>query len=577
MTGDNNGKMAGSYDWPLDHDAYLMNAKDVVRRLRNHPSLVLYGGGNELFPIPPNTTTTEFDSGTSPPQDIDGNLRTFISRLDGSRPYVSSSVTDVGDVFDPTRSLGPKDGPYGILNENLFFDVNPGFTSPLLREDEVLNNVIPSDKVDIDSPGRNIGFQTEIGSVSHPELESLKRFLSPDAMNSVPVCGLSDERSEAIHREWIHFKYLPFTEASFDSNGIDHICQFHFPKISNDTSSDDMGIIEDYTWSAQLAQYFQYKSLFEGYSHRMLQRNSAVFFWKSSSPAPTFRGALYDWYLGTNGGYWGARSGLGDGKSIRVLLNLRDWSIHVVNAIPWAATVFSIHWRAYSLHGELVGSGNISIPDAQIDGNSVTHLEDRIPWVGVYDASAVNGIKLQDVLLYRFNMTYEQLNHGRFPFRSTSMTATNSYYLTDPDRRDRIHRQTRFSLLGALRKVIPKVQVYASCREKEALNGDIKCTLRNTGNRVAIMLKLSLTRNSSQAAMESKDRRILPTYLSSNYITLLPGEYFDVEILLHDVGKTKCSNGYIMWPATPETYLLVSIDGWNVQQGSVRIACDLYH
>jgi hypothetical protein len=39
--GDNNGKEAGSYVWPLDHEAYLLNAKDVVIRLRNHPSLVL--------------------------------------------------------------------------------------------------------------------------------------------------------------------------------------------------------------------------------------------------------------------------------------------------------------------------------------------------------------------------------------------------------------------------------------------------------------------------------------------------------------------------------------------------------
>ena len=105
-TGDNNGRFAGSIDWPLDHDSYMLNAEDVITRLRNHPSLIMYGGGNELSPIP-----SFSESDTSPPKDIDESLRSHITILDGSRLYVSSSVTNVGSDFDPTLSLGPKDGP----------------------------------------------------------------------------------------------------------------------------------------------------------------------------------------------------------------------------------------------------------------------------------------------------------------------------------------------------------------------------------------------------------------------------------------------------------------------------------
>ena len=43
-------RWAGSYDWPLDQRAYLANAADSLRRLRGHPSLLLIGGGNELYP-----------------------------------------------------------------------------------------------------------------------------------------------------------------------------------------------------------------------------------------------------------------------------------------------------------------------------------------------------------------------------------------------------------------------------------------------------------------------------------------------------------------------------------------------
>lgn len=92
--------MAGSHDWPLDHNAYLLNALDVIVRLRNHPSLIMYGGGNELLPIPTKTHTGY--SGTSPPRDIDESLMAYITTLDGSCLYVSSSVTDVSN-FDPKR------------------------------------------------------------------------------------------------------------------------------------------------------------------------------------------------------------------------------------------------------------------------------------------------------------------------------------------------------------------------------------------------------------------------------------------------------------------------------------------
>ena len=35
--------------------------------------------------------------------------------------------------------------------------------------------------------------------------------------------------------------------------------------------------------------------------------------WKTQSPWPTLRGALYDNYLETTGGYWGVRSATGSG------------------------------------------------------------------------------------------------------------------------------------------------------------------------------------------------------------------------------------------------------------------------
>ena len=66
----------------------------------------------------------------------------------------------------------------------------------------------------------------------------------------------------------------------------------------------------EYCLRAQLVQFTQYRSLFESFKMKMFKWYSAVIFWKSQSPWPALRGALYDWYLGVTGGYYGVRAAL---------------------------------------------------------------------------------------------------------------------------------------------------------------------------------------------------------------------------------------------------------------------------
>ena len=61
---------------------------------------------------------------------------------------------------------------------------------------------------------------------------------------------------------------------------------------------------------AQLAQFAQYRALFESYQAEMWRWYSAAIFWKSQGPWPALRGAFYDWYMAPTGGYYGARAAL---------------------------------------------------------------------------------------------------------------------------------------------------------------------------------------------------------------------------------------------------------------------------
>ena len=100
MTGDNNGRWAGSYDWPDDQAAYLANAEDTILRLRPHASLMLWCGGNELHP-----------AALSPPPLIADGLRRLLGDLDRYRPYIPSSMSPqspIEDLFDNNYALAPQ-------------------------------------------------------------------------------------------------------------------------------------------------------------------------------------------------------------------------------------------------------------------------------------------------------------------------------------------------------------------------------------------------------------------------------------------------------------------------------------
>lgn len=111
-------RWGGSFSSPRAHDVYIANMRDTVRRVRNHASLLLWCGGNELAP-----------RGFAPPSDIAAALRVALVPtaateaesanaagagssllLDGTRPYVPSSMASEG----PPYALARADGPYDL-------------------------------------------------------------------------------------------------------------------------------------------------------------------------------------------------------------------------------------------------------------------------------------------------------------------------------------------------------------------------------------------------------------------------------------------------------------------------------
>lgn len=139
MTGDCNGRWDDPFkaedttarrNYPDDHSLFLASAAGQVLMLRNHPSLALWCGGNEI----------------RPPADILKQLKdSVIKKLDGTRFFFPYSNDD-------SMSYHSHDGPYNLQTVRYFWE------------------------------HRSYPFNSEIGSVGIGDYESLERFMPADHM-----------------------------------------------------------------------------------------------------------------------------------------------------------------------------------------------------------------------------------------------------------------------------------------------------------------------------------------------------------------------------------------------------------
>jgi mannosylglycoprotein endo-beta-mannosidase len=256
MSGDCNGRwvdpMKLEDQWarrkyPDDHHLFLESAADMIRMVRNHPSLAIWCGGNEI----------------TPPDDILVPLRdSILPALDGTRWFIDYSNAD---EMSKNTLGGNGDGPYGIQNISTFWET------------------------------KSYPFNSEVGSVGVGDIESLERFI-PKANLTAPQYISPDKRedkgpSEKVDSVWDYHNYL----------GVgyeDHIIPYGKPTDA-----------ADFTRKAQLVNYNQYRGLMEGFSSHMWEWYSGVIIWKTQNPWTSMRGQLYDYYLDPNAGLYGLRSG----------------------------------------------------------------------------------------------------------------------------------------------------------------------------------------------------------------------------------------------------------------------------
>jgi mannosylglycoprotein endo-beta-mannosidase len=177
ISGDANGKwvdpMKAEDQWtrrkyPDDHALYLKSVADQIKLVRNHASLAIWCGGNEI----------------TPPEDILLAVRdTIMPKLDGTRWFVDYSNSDKMSL----NTLGGNgDGPYGIQPLSAFWE------------------------------DRTHPFNSEIGSVGVGDYESLQRFI-PEK-NLVAPAYSAEKKTSTVDSVWEYHKYIGY-DAFIDPYG----------------------------------------------------------------------------------------------------------------------------------------------------------------------------------------------------------------------------------------------------------------------------------------------------------------------------------------------------------------------
>src|SRR5664279_175627 len=259
---------------PLDTKLSLKNSYDIVKRYRNHPSLVLWAIANESLVR----------------EEIYVPLREYIKRFDPTRPFVATSSYG-WDVDKLTPYMKP-DLPTGTTDEGL-----PDYT---WYPHPYYYNMVLEVKQQM--------FRNEMGVPAISTLASMKKYifdLGKGTKNDIyPL-----DKKWAYHDAWDGDGYA--------FKAYDHAIREEFGQPST---------AEEYIRNAQYVNAGSYRAMYEAANHRMWDITSGVMIWKLNATWPQVLWQIYDWFLNPNAGYFYAKKAM---EPLHIQLNENDFTVSV--------------------------------------------------------------------------------------------------------------------------------------------------------------------------------------------------------------------------------------------------------
>lgn len=427
---------------------------------------------------------------------IDNCLRFYI---EGGTTAPSDCEADA--VLDGTRTyvssslsdgMAQKDGPYGIQRQETFFEYD------------------------------FCAFNPECGSVGTPVAESIRRMM-PQSADDFPkdTPWTSDPNDPTKDRPWNdtwdYHKYIPYSNPDAWRQAIP-CADGSLPPLP--PTPDQIALygkpasLDAFCLAAQLVNYVQYQAFCEGFGARMWDWYTGVLIWKTQNPWTGLRGQLYDWYLEQTGGFYGVRHAC---EAVHLQMNLDDQTVCVVNNSAEALQNATAAVSVFDLTGKSLGDQKLQVdaPAGAVSKRQKMQLPASLP----------------PVYFLRLQLRDDQqaVRSQNFYWRSTSSTGD-------------------FTPLVKL----AEVALESSCQlAQEGASYVLTATLTNpmTSGAVAFFIRLKLLK---RGAPPNADNRVLPTFYTDNYFSLLPGE---TKIVTIDCAQEDAGG------ADPELW----VEGYNVK------------
>ncbi|KAJ4968702.1 hypothetical protein NE237_015403 [Protea cynaroides] len=549
ITGDCDGRgdPVSNPDGPLDHDLFLLCARDTIKLLRNHPSLALWVGGNEQTPPDDINTALKNDLKLHPFfQGLNGTSNSCLTTpsdpslyLDGTRIYVQGSMWDgfangKGDFTD---------GPYEIQNPENFFKDN----------------------------FYKYGFNPEVGSVGIPVAATIRATMPPEGWQ-VPLLkklsnGYIEETPNPI---WEYHKYIPYSKPGFVHDQIE---LYGAPKD-----------LDDFCEKAQLVNYVQYRALLEGWTSRMWTKYTGVLIWKTQNPWTGLRGQFYDHLHDQTAGFYGCRCAA---EPVHVQLNLATYIIEAVNTTAYDLSNVAVEVSVWDLEG--------TCPYYKVTEKLSLPAKRTVPVIEMKYPKSKNPKPVYFLLLKLFNVSDYSIISRNFYWlhlpggdykllesyrtKKIPLKITSKVFIEGSTYEVQMHVQNT-SKSPNLKSLIHKNKHIESqnntnndedlkdttrCLTKKEHEGGLLRRVYRCFSRVDDGLNITETNGTDTGVAfffhfsvhttntdKKGDTRILPVHYSDNYFSLVPEETMHINIA---------------FDAPPNETPRVTLHGWNHQAG----------
>lgn len=319
VTGDTHGEFKGSTDWPLEGDVFVNNVVSTILRIRNHPSLLLWTGGNEGHIR----------------KDVYDKMRESVINLDGTRPFIPSSS---GFARLP-------EGWKGSWPDNLASGVYSG--GPYTWQE-------PKEYYRRADDAKDWVFKDETGLPSQPTYNSLKKI--------IPNLVWDTTLPFPLNNTW------GYHDAATGNGRYD---LYYYDMVERYGAPESM---EDFSNKMQLMNATGYQGTFEAAGHK-LNDIGGIMLWKLNAAFPSVVWQVYDWYLQPNAGYYFMQNAC---EPVHVQLNMRDFSVAVLNRTYHPITDLTVEAQILSLDSKQEFYNTVKVNLKESDVQEIFSLNNEL-------------------------------------------------------------------------------------------------------------------------------------------------------------------------------------------------------